>query len=184
MSSLTRFTDTIYALRFLRLLTMPWNKTDAFKNGVINDAGKVIKPPKTPEEKSSYTIFHRLVFNVKRLMEKIPLGKYTLTKYITALWLLKEKFQISESELAAVLNESFGADIFMMVNESVTNELSPGNYHLQGPALHCMSAEEFGNRGDLVELKEASVTIFGERIYRVYHPQFNTHLYTTRDNLL
>ncbi|MEK9769694.1 MAG: hypothetical protein VW683_12290, partial [Betaproteobacteria bacterium] len=77
MGLLLRGADTVYALRFLRLLTMPWEKTAAFKVGVIDENGNRIKKPETSEEKEAYTVFHRLVFNIRRLLAKIPLGKST-----------------------------------------------------------------------------------------------------------
>ena len=53
---LLRGPDFFYALRFLRLLTMPWIKTDAFKQGIVDDKGVKLKKPETPKEKSSYTV--------------------------------------------------------------------------------------------------------------------------------
>ena len=75
---ISRTADLFYAFRFLKLLTTSWNKMSAFELGIIDDSGKVIKKPKTNEEKSAYTIFHRLVFNIKRLMSKLPFGKTKL----------------------------------------------------------------------------------------------------------
>ena len=71
----------LYALRFLRLLTMPWIKTDAFKQGIVDDKGVKVKKPETPKEKSSYTVFHKLVFNIRRLLGKIPLGQSTIARF-------------------------------------------------------------------------------------------------------
>ena len=77
MGLLLRGADTVYALRFLRLLTMPWEKTAAYKAGVVDMNGERLKKPETKKEKEAYTIFHRLVFNIRRLLAKIPLGKST-----------------------------------------------------------------------------------------------------------
>ena len=60
---------------------------------MIADNGKIIKKKrtlKTAEEKESYTIMHRLVWKLKRLMEKVPFGKSRLASYAAALWLIKE----------------------------------------------------------------------------------------------
>ena len=83
-----------FIYKFLRILTTPWEKTDAFKLGVIGDNGKILKKKrtlKTAEEKESYTIMHRLVWKLKRLMEKVPFGKSRLASYAAALWLIKEE---------------------------------------------------------------------------------------------
>ena len=45
MGLLTRTTDTVYAFRFLRLLTTPWTKTGAYKMGLIDANGNVIRKP-------------------------------------------------------------------------------------------------------------------------------------------
>ena len=67
--AVSRVADLFYAFRFLRLLTMPWEKTAAFKLDLIDKDGKRLKAVKveTPGLKSAYTVFHRLVFNIKRI---------------------------------------------------------------------------------------------------------------------
>ena len=73
--------DFFYALRFLRLLTTKWEDTNAFKLGIVDKNGKKLKKPETSDEKSAYNTFHKLVYNIKRLINKIPLGKSTLASY-------------------------------------------------------------------------------------------------------
>ena len=47
MSILSRAGDLIYTFRFLKLLVTPFEKTNAYKLGVIDDKGKKIKEGKT-----------------------------------------------------------------------------------------------------------------------------------------
>lgn len=63
---------------------------DAFRLGLIDKDGKAIRKPRTTEEKSAFTSFHRLVFNLKRLLSQIPLGRTRIASYAAALYLLKE----------------------------------------------------------------------------------------------
>lgn len=85
------FLDNYYALRFVWLLTRRWEDTDAFKLGLIDGQGNVISSgPRTAQQKAALTKFHVLVFNLKKLLEKIPLGKTTVARYATALRLFKE----------------------------------------------------------------------------------------------
>ena len=86
----SRTADLFYAFRFLKMLVTPWDKMPAYELELIDDKGKVIKKPKTNEEKSAYTVFHRLVFNIKRLLSKLPFGQTKLASYATALFLIKE----------------------------------------------------------------------------------------------
>ena len=92
-----------FIYKFLRILTTPWEKSEAFKLGIVDDNGKILKKKrvlKTAEEKESYTMMHRLVWKLKRLMEKVPFGKSRLASYAAALWLIKEnKFQGTDEQL-------------------------------------------------------------------------------------
>jgi len=99
--------NTYVAYRFLRLLTTPFEKTDAFKLGVIDADGKLLKTKKerkTSNEKKSYDTFHRLVFNLKRVLHKIPFMKGRLGSLAAALYLIREHLEheghlIVETEL-------------------------------------------------------------------------------------
>lgn len=103
-----RTADRVFALRFLRLLTTPWKKTGAYKAGIIDEKGKKIRKPKTGKEKDVYNLFHKLVFNLKRLLNKIPFGKSTLASYAAALWLIKEHSGLSDKLLGECLYEITG----------------------------------------------------------------------------
>ena len=91
----SRGADLYFVFRFLRLLTMKWEKTDAYKYGIIDKKGKALKRSsdlESVDEKAAYTMLHRLVFKVRRLIEKVPiLGKSILLNYAAALFLLKEQ---------------------------------------------------------------------------------------------
>ena len=91
----SRGADLYFVFRFLRLLTMKYEKTDAYKYGIIDKKGKPLKRSsdlETVDEKAAYTMLHRLVFKVRRLIEKVPIvGKSILLNYAAALFLLKEQ---------------------------------------------------------------------------------------------
>ena len=109
MSILSRAADLGYAFRFLKLLTTPWNKLKAYELGIVDEKGKNLKKAKelkTPEEKSAYTIFHRLVFNIKRLLGKVPGGKSTLASYAAALYLIKEHTGMSEEKIEEIITKA------------------------------------------------------------------------------
>lgn len=93
-----RLIDNVYALRFVYLLTRPWEDLDAYKLGIIDNKGEPLKSLsdlRTADEKDAYTRFHILVFKIKKLLEKIPLGKTTIARYATALYLIKEETGVS-----------------------------------------------------------------------------------------
>lgn len=62
--------DAVYALRLARLLGMDFQLWEAFKLGIIDEKGNVIKRPKTPIEKSNYTKFHSMVRSLKQTLQK------------------------------------------------------------------------------------------------------------------
>ena len=93
-----RAIDLFVTYRFLRLLTTPFEDTDAFKFGIIDEKGNRIKKKgstkpevelATSELKNSYTILHKLVFNIKKIFNKVPGLRTKVGTYAAALFLLK-----------------------------------------------------------------------------------------------
>jgi len=60
--------DTILSFIIIKKLVTPITRTQAFKLGLVNGAGKVIKEPITDKEKGSLTLLDRIVFKLKRLL--------------------------------------------------------------------------------------------------------------------
>jgi len=96
-----RIVDTLIVFRILKMLTTPWTKFDAFKLGLIDKKGSRIKDKKieSKEEKSALTLLHRLVFNLKRIVNKVPFGKTAFASYAVALLLLKEETKLNEDQM-------------------------------------------------------------------------------------
>lgn len=87
--------DTYIAYKFIKMLALPFRKTDAYKLGIIDDDGKRIKTKEADDAARNaglkYTNLHRIVFNMKRLLAKIPLGRTKIAGFAAALWFLKEE---------------------------------------------------------------------------------------------
>lgn len=115
-----RVIDSLIVFRILKMLTTDFKKTPAYKFGFIDRDGNRIKKiphpeiknqfiennPKTKEEKNSLTPLHRLVFNLKKLLGKLPGGKTAFASYAVALALLKEHAEL-DSEQSDQLFEDF-----------------------------------------------------------------------------
>ena len=100
--------DNLIALRILTLLTTPFDKTDAFKLGIIDETGKVLRKfdtLKTSEEKDSVNYLKRLVFNLKRMMNMIPGGDNRIKNIAAAMYLIKESYINDVDE--NLINEKF-----------------------------------------------------------------------------
>lgn len=181
MGIVSRTADLFYAFRFLKLLVTPWDKTEAYELGVIDDSGKVIKKAKdrkTPQEKSAYTVFHRLVFNVKRLMSKVPGGSSRLASYAAALFLIKENTDLNDAEIRDVLEQIFDdLEDKIDLSENASwferdGKLAPGSYTLVQEIASPITGEIIGhinNKVKVLDFTEAYGSIFGLNVFQVEH---------------
>jgi len=114
--------DLFITYKFIRLLTTKWNKTDAYKEGVIDAKGKLLvkSAQRTPAQDKAYTVFDKLVFNLKRILEKVPFGKSQIASYAAALFLLKEETGMAEEDILTVL-EDLGHNTSIDLNEEFKN---------------------------------------------------------------
>ena len=91
------------AYQFIKTLTTKWSDMDAFEYGIVDENGKQLKKSnelKSQAEKNSYTVFHRVTFNLKRILEKFPGGKSRIASYAAALALLRENLEgLSDDDL-------------------------------------------------------------------------------------
>lgn len=90
---MSRFIDSIIAYRILRMLTTPFEETEAFRLGIVDNRGKELKKMRqlnTVEERDAYSILHRMIFRLKRIVEKVPLENKKLVSFAAALSLIKE----------------------------------------------------------------------------------------------
>lgn len=181
MGAISRTADLFYAFRFLKLLVSSWDNTEAYKLGIIDDKGTLLKKAKdrkTPQEKSAYTVFHRLVFNVKRLLNKLPFGQTKLASYASALFLIKENTDLTDEEIRNVLNDVFeDLEETIDISESAqwfdkNNKLAPGTYTLVQEIASPQTGEVIAHINTKVranDFTEAHGNIFGLNIYQVEH---------------
>ena len=97
---MSRLVDNLITLRMLRLFTVKYEETDAYKLGIINDKGEQLIKMRNfvrREQQDAYTLLHRLVFRLRGLIEKIPFVKSRLANYAAALILIREKI-VKEEE--------------------------------------------------------------------------------------
>lgn len=102
--------DLFLIYSFVRRLVTPFTEWDAYKLGIIDERGNVLKKRKDlrrQEERKAFGVFDILVLNLKKLLEKLPAGQTRLASYAAALWLIREW-------------KAFTPDT--MLNESVTDE--------------------------------------------------------------
>lgn len=83
--------DLYIVYQFIKRLSTPFDETEAYRLGLIDDKGKRLKKASTKEEKAAMTYFDRMIFNMKRLLAKVPGGNTRMGSYAAALLLLKEE---------------------------------------------------------------------------------------------
>lgn len=193
--SISKTADIFYTYRFIRILTTKWEDMEAYELGIIDENGNNLKKTnqlKTTEEKDAYTTFHRLVFNIKRLLEKLPFGKSKLASYAAALFLLKENTEISEQQIEDVMKSMFdeiGVDMCEMMSESyyvVDRSINPGVYRLCENAIHPATGEEVIPAGSKVMVaagNEPVGSIFGIDIYEAHHIATDKTIYITAQGI-
>ena len=115
---MSRIVDNLIAYKVLKMLVTNFTDTEAFKLGIIDAKGKNLRKAntlKTSEEKDAYTFLNRLVFNMKKIINKLPGGENKTKSLVAALWLVKETYQ-SGSRSTAMMQEKFDKLITMMDN--------------------------------------------------------------------
>lgn len=104
MSTIKTAIDSVYAYKFVRLMQKSFAEWTAFKTGVIDDKGNLIKRPSSPEEKTSYTPFHASVRAMKRMMNTVP-GLTGVASMMTAWGAVASRFGINEEEQKEILSQ-------------------------------------------------------------------------------
>ena len=199
-----RAIDLFVTYRFLKLLTTPFTKMDAFKYGIIDKDGNRIKKENSDEVavdlttsqlKNSYTILHKLVFNIKKIFAKIPGLRTKVGTYAAALFLLKDTFKESvddpdmfEKEFIKFLKEN-NVELDGEISEEVVGfgEVLPkGEYILKQDILNKEEEELTAKRGDKVIAfeDEAPVdTVLGADIFAVIHDKTKEKIYVSLEDI-
>lgn len=191
----SRAVDLLIAYRVIKLLVTPFKNQEAFKTGIIDADGKVLKPNrllKTGAEKSSYTMLHRFVFNLKRILGKVGLGSKIGSFAVALGLLLKEDKEFAldqgkniESTLVKILKEKNELVYSMSLNEEYFTDstLKVGSYQLKEELF---TGEEFLPKGtDVFTLEELTPdsTVLGLDIYKMKYGKDMQEIYVPGDYL-
>lgn len=190
-----RAIDSLIVFRFLKLLVTPFKDTKAYELGIIDERGKNLRSARklnTEEERESYTILHRLVFNIKKLIEKVPGGKTKLGSYAAALFLIKEhvKEKIEDWDM---LEKEF----YKYVKDNVepydldeeiqfTDKLTKGKYKLMNDIYTDKDTEASAKIGDIVVAYKDTPPydqVMGVDIFPVIHEKSQEEIYVTIEDL-
>jgi len=195
-----RAIDLFVAYRFLRILTTPWEDQPAFKHGIIDKDGKLLRKANEltkVDEKESFTLLHRLIFNLKRLLHKIPGVRTKLGTYATALFLLKQHFasQVDEEDTIENTFKQWLVDSEYATEEELQEEviglgdiLPKGSYRLTNEVVPDKDGDmsAVGNVGDIVvAFSDTSPMdeVLGINIFKVIHQKSKTEIYVSLEDI-
>ena len=199
-----RAIDLFVTYRFIKLLTTPFEKTEAYKLGIIDKDGARIKIEgtdkptilNTMKEKNAYTVLHKLVFNIKKIFAKVPGLRTKLGTYAAALFLLKDTFKedvdpkMWEQEFMKYLKEN-NFEFDNTISEEVTLEdgkLPKGIYKL---ANDITFDKEDADSPDALEGDEVQVfepvaptdTVLGVEIFPVIHIPTQSKIFVSAEDI-
>ena len=190
--------DLFVAYRFLRILTTPWEKQPAFEHGIIDDKGKLLrkrKDLKTTDEKNSFTLLHRLIFNLKRLLQKVPGLGTKIGTYATALFLLKQHFadQVEEEDMiengfkAWLVNSGYITEEELQEEVLGLGEVLPkGTYKILVDIVPNEDYPGSAKKGDIVvAFSDTPPTdmVMGQNIFTVIHQKSKEEIFVSLEDL-
>ena len=194
-----RAIDLFVTYRFIKLLVTPFEKTDAYKMGIIDENGyRTDKKLYKQSEQNAYTVLHKLVFNIKRIFAKVPGLRTRLGTYAAALFLLKDTFkehvedpQVFEKEFLNYLKEN-GIELDNTIVEEVqldNGKLAKGIYILTQDVVATGEEDEDNIDalvGDEVEVFEdipPEDTILGVDVFPVIHRKTKQKIYVSSEDI-
>ena len=199
-----RAIDLFVTYRFIKLLTTPFNRTEAFKLGIIDkDGNRILQPNSTQpavelataQLQNAYTVLHKLVFNIKKIFEKVPGLTTKVGTYAAALFLLKDTFKehvedpdVFEKEFMKYLKEN-DVEFDDSISEEVIGfgEILPkGEYVLINDILNKEEEELSAKKGDKViafEDEPPIDTVLGVEIFPVIHDKTKEKIYVSLEDI-
>ena len=188
-----RAIDLLITYRVIKMLVTPFEKQPAYALGIIDNNGKVLrkaKTLKTAKEKEAYTLLHRFVFNLKRLINVVPGGKSKLGTYAAALGLLlKENKDINMVELERDLYKHLSEnDLIKLddINESVGFDFLQEGKYIVTDQLEDLNGNVTAEVGDVVyttENQKPFDNYFGVNLYHVINEDTKKQVMVSEDNI-
>lgn len=117
---MSRIIDNLVAYKILTMLVTPFEETDAYKLGIIDKDGKnLIKTSKmdSSDQKDAYSYLTRLVFNIKKIINRLPGGDSKLKNLVAAFWLVKESYENKRTIMFEDYTKLLRSDVILVEEE-------------------------------------------------------------------
>jgi len=164
----SRAIDALIAFRILKLLVTPFNKTKAYKLGIIDEKGKVLIKSKqivNQTQRKAYTLLIRFVFNLKKLLAKVGIRGPIGTSAAAAIAFFKEEYgenpQVEKEVYKHLKEQGFEFDI----SENYGEPLSEGTYKVKHN-IYNLEGDIVINIDEKVDFKATTDTILGYDVFK------------------
>ena len=175
---MSRVIDALVAYRVLKLLVTPFNRTEAFKLGIIDEKGKVLKKSRQihdPKERNAYTLLIRFVFNLKKMLAKIGIRGPLGSSIAAALAFFKEEYgenpEVERQIYKYIKEQGFEFEI----SENYGEPLTEGTYKVKHD-IYNLDGDIVINMDESVEFNGEVDTIMGYDVFK-----YNDVYLTTED---
>ena len=157
---MSRGIDLIITYRVVKMLVTPFEKTQAFKRGIIDADGKVLRKFKTVKgiERKHYTMLHRFVFNLKRILKKVGLGSRLGSFGVALALLIKEDksfLQHKDAIESAVITYLKEENLY----NNLLNEVREIPEISGEPYMTCFGIDVYDKNGELISEDEYAKTL-------------------------
>ena len=157
---MSRAIDLIITYRVVKMLVTPFKKFKAFELGIIDEKGKSLRKMKEVKgsERKHYTMLHRFVFNLKRILQKVGLGSRLGSFAVALALLIKEDrtyAQHKDSIESAVITHLKEENLYdMLLNEVREIPEISGE-----PYMNCFGIDVYEKDNKLVAEDEYAKTL-------------------------
>ena len=165
---MSRIIDGLIAWRILKLLTTRFDRTEAYKLGIIDDKGKVLiksKDIKDKKQRNAYTLLIRFVFNLKRMLGKIGLRGRLGSAAAAAIAFFKEQYgenpEVEKQVYKYIKEQGFEFEI----SETYGEPLAEGTYKVKHD-IYDLEGDVVINMDESIEFTETTDTIMGYDVFK------------------
>lgn len=148
---MARIVDLFLVYNFISRLVTPYDQWDAYKLGIIDDKGKVLRKRSTlntDEERKAWGYFDILANNVKKIIQKLPGGESKLISYAAAGLLLREQAKLES------MDED---DVEKFIQEEMANVVGDGK----------VAGVGIGDQGEPPKMTKAKTKIIRRKLSNV-----------------
>ena len=165
---MSRVIDALIAYRLVKLLVTPFNKTDAYKLGIIDEKRKVLIKSKqivNQKQRKAYTLLIRFVFNLKKLLAKVGIRGPIGSAAAAAIAFFKEEYG-NNPEVERVIYKHLKEQGFEFdISENYGEPLVEGTYKVKHD-IYNLEGDIVINIDEQIDFKTVTDTILGYDVFK------------------